>query len=215
MSSEARGPTRALRGRFQSVRRAGLVALGGGALFAIGFVTPPAIVPRPPAEGAVERLLGPIAGLAANVQWVRADLAFRAGRIEAFHSRARLALELAPTSTDGWRFLAWQQAYALGSPEREPDGARRLAWVRAGLATAAAGERRAERPAELALLSGMILVKCATLDPELPWPGGVEALWLAAAEHFGRARAGGSGDAARLAAELERSARAAGAEAGR
>jgi hypothetical protein len=142
---------------------------------------------RPGSTDRLVRLLGPVSGLAANVQWVRADLAFRGGRIELFHSRARTALTLAPDSAEGWKFLARQQAYALGSPEREPDGERRLSWVRAGLATALEGERRAARPAELAWLAGFILTKCATVDPELPWPGGPAGLWEEAAGHFERA----------------------------
>lgn len=133
------------------------------------------------------RLLGPIGGLAANLQWVRADGALRRGRVERFLSRARTALELCPQSAEGWHYLAWQQAYELGSPERDSDPARRLAWVEAGLATAAEGERRAAEPGSLAFLAGLILIKVATLDGDLPWPGGRERMWLDAAEHFERA----------------------------
>jgi hypothetical protein len=118
--------------------------------------------------GLAARLLGPIAGLAASAQWVRADLAFREGRIELFLARAQTALALAPESAAGWHYLAWHQAYNLGSPERELDPERRLAWVRAGLATAAAGERVVSRPAELAEAAGLVLIKVASLDPELP-----------------------------------------------
>ena len=156
------------------------------------------------------RLVGPIAALVASAQWVRADLAFRAGRVELFLARAQTALNLAPESAEGWRYLAWHQAYTLASPEREPDPARRVAWVRAGLATAAQGERVADRPEELALLCGLILVKLPSVDPDLPWPGGMAAAWEAAAEHFDRAQR--LGFDSETAAGLSRAARNAAAE---
>ncbi len=133
------------------------------------------------------RLFGPIAVLAASAQWVRADVAFRNGRVELYLARARTALALAPGIADGWTSLAKTQAYSLGSPEREPDPVRRLAWIRAGLATAAEGERAASNPGEMALQAGLIMVKVATIDPRLPWPGGLAAIWDAAASHFDRA----------------------------
>ncbi len=154
------------------------------------------------------RLLGPVAALAASVQWVRADVAFRRGRVELFLARAETALALAPESADGWSYLAMNQAFTLASPEREPDPARRLAWVRAGLTTAAEGERVASAPGELAILAGTIMVKTASLDPDLPWPGGLAAIWEAAAGHF--ERAGRLGYDASESANLSAAARLAG-----
>ncbi len=153
------------------------------------------------------RLLGPVAALAASVQWVRADVAFRRGRVELFLTRAETALALAPESADGWSYLAMNQAFSLASPEREPDPARRLAWIRAGLATAAEGERVALAPGELAVLAGTIMVKTAALDPDLPWPGGLTAIWEAAADHF--ERAGRLGFDASMSADLSAAARTA------
>lgn len=186
---------------------AGLAWLAAVAILCALPVAPRTDVGR--GDSLVARLLGPIGSLAANVQWVRADGALRAGRVERFLSRARTALELCPQSAEGWHYLAWQQAYELGSPERDTDPARRLAWVEAGLATAAEGERRASAPGSLAFLSGLILVKVATLDGDLPWPGGREQLWRDAAGHF--ERAGRLGHAPRDSAAMQRAAeRAAG-----
>lgn len=162
------------------------------ALAGLIFAPLPARVGRASRGSLAERLLGPIASLAASAQWVRADLAFRDGRIELFLARARTALSLAPDSAAGWHYLAWHQAFNLGSPEREPDPKRRLAWVQAGLATAAQGERSAEQPEDLAFVAGLILVKVTALDPSLPWPGGMLAAWEAAIGHFERARALGA-----------------------
>ncbi|MEO6708797.1 MAG: hypothetical protein ABI054_04750, partial [Planctomycetota bacterium] len=133
------------------------------------------------------RLLGPISSLAASAQWLRADLALQHGRVELFLARARTALQLAPEDVEGWKYLARHQAMTLGSPEREPDPQRRLAWIRAGLATAAEGEALASNPGELAYTAGLIMLKVARLDAALPWPGGIAAVWEAAAEHFERA----------------------------
>ena len=172
--------------------------------------------PLPPTHAAASgsslgaRLVGPIASLVASAQWVRADLAFRSGRIELFLSRAHTALRLAPDSVEGWRYLAWHQAYALASPEAEPDPERRLAWVRAGLATAAQGERVTDHPEELALLGGLILIKLPNVDPKLDWPGGMAGAWEAAAEHFDRAQRLGFDPA--TASELCRLARQAAAD---
>jgi hypothetical protein len=141
---------------------------------------------RPP--GPAQRLLGPISSLVASAQWVRVDHAFRAGRPELGFARAEWALALDPASPEGWSFLAWQQAFTLGSVEREPDPTRRLAWIRAGLETAARGEALSRDPASLARLQGeILLIKVATLDPDVGWPGGADALWKEAMEHFQRA----------------------------
>lgn len=153
-------------------------------------------------RGLAVRLLGPIASLAASAQWVRVDLAFRAGRTELALARAEQALALDPGSPELWNALAWVQAFVLASPEREPDPGLRLAWLRSGLATAAEGEARSREGAELALLQGLILVKAALLDPDLPWPGGPKGMWAEAARHFERAQRLGH----RAAPELRRAA---------
>ena len=149
-------------------------------------------------RGLAQRLLGPVASLAASAQWVRVDLAFRAGEIELALARAEQALALDPRSPDLWYDLAWRQAFTLASPERELDPALRKAWLECGLATAAEGEARSRDPAKLALLQGSILVKTAWLDPALPWPGGVRGMWTDAARHFERAAALGHPRAAAL-----------------
>lgn len=187
--------------------RAVLYSLAALVALAALLVPPPGTADAARGTNLFVRLFGPISGVAANVQWARADLAFRRGRIEAFHARARTALLLAPDSVEGWKFLARHQGWTLASPEREPDPAARLAWVRAGLATAAEGERHVSRPGELAQTAGEILVTAALLEPPLSWPGGRAALWERAAEEF--ERAGRLGVDAAWAAALAASARAA------
>ena len=160
-----------------------------------------------PQRAAVPRLLGPFANLAASVQWVRVHAARRAGRLELALARAELALRLDPLSPEGWSSLASHLAFDRGSPEREPSPARRRGFLLAGLATAARGEGRSSHPQELAYLRGIILAFGAAPQPDLEWPGGPQALWAEALEHFTRARALGHPHAA-AAAEMAREERA-------
>jgi hypothetical protein len=145
------------------------------------------------------RLLGPVAGLAANVQWVRVNDAFRAGRPELALARAESALALDPGSTEGWRFLCSSLAFDLASANREPDAGVRVKWLRAALALAARGEERARDPGALALWQGLLRASLAESgDP--PWPEGARALWGQAARDFERSAEAGHPDGERLAA---------------
>jgi hypothetical protein len=146
------------------------------------------------------RLLGPVSSAAAGLQWVRVHASMRASRTDQALARSRLALELDPGATEGWLLLGGHLAFDRASAEREPSPERRLAWVRAGLALAARGERRARDPARLALWQGLVLGKLAQEDEPLPWPGGARGLWLEAARHFERAAALGAADGEALAA---------------
>jgi len=140
------------------------------------------------------RLLGPFADLASDVQWIR----FRRALIRGDEARAlRLAesaLALDPRATDGWELLAWHLGFFLASPDREPDLARRRAWFDAALDVAREGARRAEHPAEMHLLRGLLFQTKAQLDPAIA-PGGARALWRQAAEAFAEANAAGRADA--------------------
>ncbi len=137
--------------------------------------------------GPARRVLGPFAQLAANVQWIRFERAQMSGRHELAIARAESAIALDPSDTRGWELLAWHLSLNLASVENEPDPRRRLAWVRAGLDVARRGEESARDPGALAFLQGLVLQVKAENDPELPWPGGSDALWEAAAEHLQRA----------------------------
>lgn len=157
----------------------------------------------PPGSSLTMRLAGPLAGPLAAAQWVRVDLAIRAGRTDLALARAETAFALNPTSTSGWFFLSRHLAFDLASPEREPEAAVRLRWVQVALAVAARGEASAEDPAELAFWQGLVLARTAEVDPELGWKDGVAGMWRTAAEHFERAARAGHPEAAR-AAELAR-----------
>jgi len=151
----------------------------------------------------VQRLLGPVAGIAASVQWVRVDGAIRAGRPDLALARAETALTLDPGATGGWKLLAGHLAFDRASAERERDPALRLAWVEAGLEVARRGERTARNPEELAWWQGLLCAMHAELD-DLPWPGGSDALWRAAIEHFERAARLGHPEGAELAESARR-----------
>jgi hypothetical protein len=134
--------------------------------------------------------LAPIASLYATIQWARADAAFDEGRLAVGLARAERALELNPTATEGWSWLASVLVHRFGAPEFEASTAARRAWTEAGLAVLARGEPTAAEPEELAFHAGLVMAFVASLPDEvLEWPGGAESAWTAAAEHFERAKA--------------------------
>jgi len=127
--------------------------------------------PGPP-RGLAERLLGPIAGQAARIQWVRVDLALRAGDEPLACERAETALALAPGDTQGWIRFAHHFLIERASAEREPEPSERRRWFEIGLAVLARGERVAREPAEIAIYEGALMCALAALDEhERPFPG--------------------------------------------
>lgn len=126
--------------------------------------------------GFAARALGPLAGRVAEAQWARVQLALAAGEHELALARAESALALAPHDAAGWSFVARHLALHLGSAQREPDPARRLALLRAGLAVLERGARSGADAGELARERAALLFVHAEQDPDLPWPGGADAL---------------------------------------
>lgn len=133
------------------------------------------------------RLLGPVSSLAAGWQWVRVRMALDAGRRDLAYSRAELALELDPTATDAWAWLASNMAFDRASPYREPSPELRTRWTELALDFLRRGEASARRPADLALQAGLILVRLGEAEGAIPWPGGTAAAWREAQENFVRA----------------------------
>ncbi|MFN0008158.1 MAG: hypothetical protein ACKVXR_09645 [Planctomycetota bacterium] len=184
------------------------IAVAG--LFAWAFVPAQADAARRAAGSPVERLLGPVASLAASVQWVRFDAALRRGDTARAYARAEGALRLDPGEPSGWIFLARHLVYERGSLLREPDRDARARWVEAGLDTLRRGEPQARDPGALLFERGVVLAFQASLpDEDRAFPRGETEAWELASEAFAAAAAAGSPDAAR-AAELARQ-RAAGA----
>ena len=125
----------------------------------------------------------PLARLASHVQWIRFQRARLAGRgAEALRLGAS-AVELAPQTTEGWEYLASHFGFYLASREREPDPARRRAWLEAALEVTERGSTRVADPGQLALLRGSLLLSKAELDPEI-WSGGQEVLLQLAEKAF-------------------------------
>jgi tetratricopeptide (TPR) repeat protein len=138
-----------------------------------------------------ERLLGPAAGLLASAAWVRFDALVRDGRYEAAYDVAERALDLDPSSPQGWLHYAAHLGRFRASAENEADPGVRRRWVRAALEVLARGETRCDKPGDLALSSGLILLLIARLEEEgdgLDWPGGAEGARRAAEQALGRAQ---------------------------
>ncbi len=140
-----------------------------------------------PRGSLAERLLGPIARFAADIQWVRSDSALRHGQAALAYARAESALRLAPSDSGGWIFLAHHFLYERASLLREPDPSVRRQWIRAGLDLLARGEERVRDPAEIAFCRGVACAYFGSLDDaDRIWPASRRAAWELAAEAFER-----------------------------
>jgi len=142
--------------------------------------------PRP-AASATLRLFGPISRLAAGWQWVRMRMALQDGQPDLAYARAEVALELDPSATEGWAYLAANMAFDRASPYRQPRPELRTRWTEAALEVLERGEASATRPAELAVQGGLILVLVGESEGAIPWPGGAAAAWQEADGAFERA----------------------------
>lgn len=129
--------------------------------------------PRP---GFGTRLLGPIANLAASIEWVRYDIALEDGDYPLAYERAERALAIDPLSPHGWDLLASHLIFTRGGALLEQDPARRVDWIEAGLEVLRRGAEASRAPASLHMVRGQILaffVAELAADPAaLPWRGG-------------------------------------------
>ncbi|WP_145202437.1 hypothetical protein [Planctomycetes bacterium Poly30] len=131
------------------------------------------------AMGPVQRALGPLASVAASVEWVRFRVALRSGDTARAYAIADSALELDPLGTSGWLDYAQHLIFERGSfLENESPEARRR-WIQSGLDLLARGETVCRVPGELAFQAGLIRsgYLAAIPDEDLRWPGGPEALF--------------------------------------
>lgn len=173
-----------------AVRCASGAAAAG--LLALGLSLAPATA-HGPARPASARLAGPFGGLLASAQWVRVQEAAASGRHGLALARAEAALALDPGSNAGWEIVAAHQGLYLASPEREPDPARRAAWLEAALATCRRGQEQARDPAGLAWFRGLL---CRTRARDEVPVRPAEELWARAARAFEEAAELGHPDAA-------------------
>lgn len=155
--------------------------------------------------GIASRLLGPLAPIAAWIEWGRFDAAARVGDEARAWKHADRALALAPEDADGWTLLAHHAIYERANPRRTADPAERRRWVEIGLAVLARGEREARRPGRVAFKTAVVHVTLASQDDaERNLPISRAEAWTRAADAFERAAAAGepvAADAARIARE--------------
>ncbi len=135
------------------------------------------------------RLLGPLAPLCAQWQWLRFDRQVWHGDVDRALALGRSAIELDPRTESGWLRLASHMGLDRGSAERCADAQERVAWVQAALALAREGESRVRHPTALALFQAALLGQLSAEDPAFPWPGGPPALAQAARAAVERAQA--------------------------
>jgi hypothetical protein len=126
-----------------------------------------------------QRLTGPFASLAAGMEWIRFEQAWREGRPERAAVYADRALELDPLSPQGWIRLGEHYIFERASIQNEPDPEERVRWTRTGLDVWKTGQEHCADPGELAMMRGRTMIMyVAELaeSPEFPWPGGVRAV---------------------------------------
>ena len=167
---------------------AAVVALAGTALVLQA--------PRPRAPTRLF-LLGPLAPLAAQVQWLRSQAAGSRGQEARALELAESALALDPSRVEGWERLAAHLLFDLASREREPDLARRRSLFEAGRAVLARGGAQSSEPGELELFQALAWISKASSDPELH-PLGARGLYDEAVVALERAAARGESRAAEL-----------------
>lgn len=130
------------------------------------------------AMGPAQRALGPLASVAASVEWVRFRMALQAGDTASAYAIAESALRLDPRGERGWLELAQHLIFERGSflENESPEGRRR--WIQAGLEVLGRGETLCAAPGELSFSAGLIRsgYLAAIPDEDLGWPGGPEAL---------------------------------------
>ena len=155
------------------------------------------------------RLLGPVAPLAAAIEWGRFDAAVRAGDETRAWEHADRALLLDPEDPDGWKYLAHYAVFDRGSPRRTDDRLERQRWVEFGIAVLERGEREAANPGPVAFKLGVVYLALAQQDDaDRSLPISSRETWSRAAAAFERAAAADepvAAEAARLSrAEAER-----------
>ncbi|MBK7875465.1 MAG: hypothetical protein IPJ77_06900 [Planctomycetes bacterium] len=165
---------------------------------------------RPPEETepvpVLRRLLGPFANTAANVQWARADHAWRRGRHADGYALAASALDFAPDAPGGWIFLARHFAYERAAVEREADPALRRLWMQAAFDALDRGAATADGHGALSFERGVLFAYLAEVaaagvvpESERPWRGTPDELYAEAARAYELAARKGDPDAAEAA----------------
>ena len=164
------------------MRRRSILLLGT-ALLCVGLVAlDERAETRPPTL--VGRLLGPVRGLAATIQWVRFNEERTHGRFDLAYERAESALEFDPQSPAGWMVFAHHLAFDRGAPGMAPDDAARLAWFEAGLSVLDRGREQTTFPRDLWFMRGTFLTAQAEYGEDCVWPGGPREALLEAARAF-------------------------------
>ena len=128
--------------------------------------------------GPTQRALGPLASVAASVEWVRFRQELLEGDTTGAYERAERALALDPSAEAGWLNYAQHLIFVRGSFAENETPAGRRGWITSGLELLRRGEALCRTPGELAFAAGLIRTGyLATIpDEDLGWPGGPKAL---------------------------------------
>ncbi len=143
--------------------------------------------------GGTQRALGPLASVAASVEWSRFRSALLQGDTTAAYAIADRALALDPSGESGWLNYAQHLIFERGSFAENETPAGRRQWIGAGLDLLKRGEALCRTPGELAFMAGLIRTGylAPIPDEDLGWPGGPRALLIEGTKDLERAVAAG------------------------
>jgi len=147
--------------------------------------------------------LAPLARLAADVQWVRVDEAFRGGDPLRAFDLAERAVALDPGASRGWALLVNEQIVVLGGELRAANPTERRAWIESGLASAERGLVSAREPALVALVTALALYVQTEGEVPVDWPSHPSGLAGEARAWLERARDLGASEAVAFLDDLE------------
>jgi hypothetical protein len=173
----------------------GLIALGSG------------LVNNQGGPAAPRSWLGPLAPIAAQVQWIRAEEAILDGYPGRTLNLMESAIELDPSVAAGWISLADHLGLYLASAEAGESMGARVAWLASALEATRQGQEWVPHPEDLAFHRGILLVSHGGMLEPIHWGSRPGDLWLDAASAFDEAATLGHPDA-NSAANFARSAAA-------
>jgi len=150
------------------------------------------------------QVLGPLAPIAAQIQWVRAHAARLAGDEGRAFALMQSALQLQPRSSAAWIALSNQLGLQFASAESGRSPGERAEWLQAACQLLEEGQSLVPHSDALALHRGLLLMSHAETDAELAWPGSTAGLWADAAAAFDEAATHARGKEARTAATAAR-----------
>lgn len=143
-------------------------------------------------DGFLRRWLAPVGTWISGIEWVRADLALRAGENWRAYRHAEDALQWSSGDSAVWIYYAHSLLFHEARSTRELEPREREAYARAGLEVLARARTARAQPGEILVYEGAVWAGWAELPEELrPLPCTQATAWQQAIRCFADAQAAG------------------------